>query len=121
MGAISDRYVALALRMIQRYGRTLQATFTKSASTGYNPATLSYDSLSPSTFTAYVAPVDFKITEINETTIKSGNKQLYVALSSGVPEVGDDVTLGSIKYHILEVEAYETQSVVCAYRCVIGI
>ncbi len=121
MSARTDRLQALALRMIQRYGRSLPATFTKSNSTNYNPATLTYDGVAPSTFQAYVAPVDFKITEINETTIKTGEKQLYVAISSGTPEVGDDVTLGSIKYRILEVEAYETESVVCAYRCKIGI
>ncbi len=121
MSARTDRLQALALRSIQRNGRTLAATFTKSNSASYNTATLSYDSVAPSTFQAYVAPVDFKLHEIDNTTIRSGEKQLYVAISSGVPEVGDDVTLGSIKYRILEVEAYETESIVCAYRCRIGI
>lgn len=121
----SNKWTQLAIKMLQKFGRTDPVTFYRRAAGSYDPATLGYadDSLT-AVFTVDAAPVDYTLMQQKEYTIEDGNKLLYIpgVDTSGVaivPEIGDIVTLEK-DYQVKSVEKYETTSLDVAYRLEIG-
>ena len=125
MGVEADGWIAMAQEMIQEFARASAVTFTRTVHGNYDPSTLSHATDPETTYTAYAAPLDFKLMEIEEYTIQEGEKMLWVPGedTSNVaidPQVGDKVTLEK-DYRVLSVEAFETESVNCAFLLKIGV
>lgn len=121
MGAFADDMKALASEMLHpsNFGKVL-ATFTRKVNSGVGASTLELTSVgTPTTFQAYVAPLDFKMFEINQGTVLEGEKQLYVEVNSAGdrPAIDDEVSLDSKTYRVMTVIDYEVQNTVCAYLC----
>jgi hypothetical protein len=125
MGTAANGWISLASKMIAQNGRTSPITFTRQVVGSYNPDMLTSPEGTPSTYSVVGAPLDFKLREIDQVTVITGQKMLWVpgvdvsgtAIS---PQVGDTVDLG-IVYNVLEVTSFETESVNCAFLLKIGV
>jgi len=122
---MGNEWLDLAGELLAEYGRATSMTFTRAQYGEQDTDTLSRAVLTPLTYTCLGAPIDFNVREINNNTITTGQKMLYV---SGVdtadvainPQINDTVSL-DVVYRVLEVTSYETKSVNCAFLLKIGI
>lgn len=124
MGVAADGWISLASDMIRQNGRSSPVTFTRAVTGEYTPEALGRPEGTPTTYDCVAAPLDFKLKEIDQVTILSGEKMLWIPGKdvNGVavdPQVGDTVDLG-IEYRVLEVTSFETESVNCAFLLKIG-
>ncbi len=125
MGTEATAWIAMAQEMIAEFGRTTAVTFTRTTKSDYAPATLTHATSTPTTYIAEAAPLDFSLFEKDKYTVQEGEKMLWVpgedtsnvAIS---PQVGDIAAL-EVDYRVLEVTAFETESVNCAFLLKIGI
>lgn len=125
MGVEADGWIELAQELIAANGRENATVFTRSTTSGYDPNTLSHAGSIETTYTAYAAPVDFTIFQMDKYTINKGEKMLWVPGEDTsdvaiLPLVGDTVALEK-EYRVLEVTSYETESVNCAFLLKIGV
>jgi hypothetical protein len=125
MGAVAEGWIALASEMIRQDGRSSPVTFSRAVNGEYTPGVLGRAEGTPITYSCVAAPLDFKLKEIDQVTILSGQKMLWIPGEDvdGVavdPQVGDTVDLGTT-YRVLEVTSFETESVNCAYLLKIGV
>ena len=124
MRIAANGWISLASAMIKQNGRADPITFTRQVVNNYSPDTLTRTEGTPVTYSVVGAPLDFKLKEIDQITIITGQKMLWVpgVDTSGAaidPQVGDTVNLGVI-YRVLEVTSFETESVNCAFLLKIG-
>ena len=125
MGVEATGWIAMAQEMIAEFGRSSAVVFSRTNNSDYDPALLSHATSTPITYTAYAAPLDFTLLERDTTTVKTGEKMLWVPGEdindvAILPEVGDTVALER-DYRVLEVTSYETESVNCAFLLKIGV
>ncbi len=124
MGIAAEGWINLASQMIEQNGRSSPVTFSRQVVGDYDTNTLSRVDSTPTTYQCVAAPLDFKLKEIDQVTVITGQKMLWIP---GVdvngtavdPQVGDTVNLGII-YRVLEVTSFETESTSCAYLLKIG-
>lgn len=120
----SNRMKALGTSLITKFGE--EVTFTRAVNGNYIPSALGRVAGTATTYAVVACPVDFNLKEIDQVTILSGEKKLYVSRTDTsnneiTPQVGDTVNLNSIDYRVLEVLTYEAQGEDCAYLLKIGV
>ncbi len=125
MGIAADGWIELASSMITQNGRTDPVVFTRAVNGEYATNALTRTLGTAITYTVVAAPLDFKLREIDQVTVITGQKMLWIpgVDTSDVsisPQVGDTVDLGTV-YRVLEVTAFETESVNCAFLLKIGV
>ena len=125
MGAAADGWISMAEEMITQDGRSSPVVFSRLSPSNYETSTLGREQGAPVTYTCVAAPLDFKLKEIDQITVITGQKMMWIpgVDTSGnavSPQVGDTVDLGTV-YRVLEVESFETESVNCAFLLKIGV
>lgn len=129
MGSFSNNMARLASRMITKFGETQEITFTRSLKGQYSPLSLTHEGNDTLTYTTVAAPVEFKTSEIDGEIITRDMLKLFITGtlvaneddSDVTPLKGDQLTIVDINYKVIDVKAYRTQSVTCAYELTIGI
>jgi hypothetical protein len=118
----TDNIISSVDRLITKFGRAEDVTFTRKVYGTHNTSSLTATASTPLTFTIKAAPVDFTSYELVNTAVVGATKKLYISGSSAyVPFESDTVALGSVTYRILKVKSYEVNSVNCGYQLQIGV
>lgn len=119
MSALSDNLKATALRILTKYGEAV--TFTRTTYDAYSPTTLSKPVISTTAFTGYAAPVDYANSNVPDDTIKQKDVKVYVNAVSTVPQVGDQLTLSSTNYRVMEVLKHVVNGTTVLYELVLRV
>lgn len=108
MSAFSDRMAATALRLLTNYGEAV--SFSRVTEGTYSPSTATTGASSTTSYSGFAVPVDYDTTELIDSVIEQGDIKLYVNATSSVPEVGDQATLDSVAYRVMDVRKYTINS-----------
>lgn len=129
----AQKWIDLAIKMIKKYGQTVPMSLikTKDGGNDYDPQQLTRDNGGQDIYPFYGAPLDFNMEDIDNVTIISGQKMLWLpgTNSNGGaidPQVADQVLMidstgNNVYFRVLEVTTYETESTTCAYLLKIGV
>lgn len=120
--ALSDNALALALKLINKYGNTV--TIVQQLQGAYDPATSS-NSVTTQSMTIKGLPEEYAETirflgeKLGSTGVIEGDKKVTIAGASSnlkfVPAVGDKATVSGATYGIIGVAAVELNDVVPLY------
>ena len=102
MSAFSDNMVAVARRLLTKFGQTI--TFNRSVPGTLNPVTNTTAASSDSTYTGLSAPRDYTRFERDLESVQQDDIKLITEQTSVVPIIGDTFTLNSVSYAVLEVD-----------------
>ncbi len=107
---------ATASRLLTRYGETV--TVNAPDTGGYNPITGEPGDSEPgATYTGKGYPGRYQKSEINGTTIQSGDVRLILELLSQRPQVGWTVTVDADTYRIMDVNPIRKTGADVLYIC----
>lgn len=107
---------ATASRLLTRYGETV--TVNAPDTGGYNPITgAPGDSEPGASYTGKGYPGRYQKSEINGTTIQSGDVRLVLELIASRPQVGWSVTIDSETYRIMDVNPIRRTAEDVIYIC----
>ena len=113
MSDFSDSMVALAKRLLTKFGQSV--TFTRSTVGAFDPATSTVGAPSVSNYSGLVSPQDYTQTEKTLEHIQQGDIKLITEQTTTTPIVGDVVSVDSIDYRIMDVEKVVASGVTCIY------
>jgi hypothetical protein len=113
MGTFSTSLKNTALSLLTTYGQ--QVTFTRHVTSEYNVNTGSVDSVSTTTYTCYVHPSSYNLSEIDGQTIQLNDVALIV-YSTTEPLIQDEASIDNIIYKVLAVEKVKAQGEAIIYR-----
>ena len=115
MSAFSDSMAALALSLIQEFGEA--CTFARPVIGDYDPATGTANAGTETSFTGYCFPDEYKVNEIDGTSIERNDVKLLVHKITGVePEINDKVTFSSIEHRVMDIKKVSTNGVTVLFE-----
>lgn len=107
---------ATASRLLSRYGETVTVDAPETG--GYNPITGEPGDGEPgASYTGKGYPGRYQKSEINGTTIQSGDIRLVLELLEQRPQVGWYVTVDSVTYRIMDVSPIRRTAADVIYIC----
>lgn len=107
---------ATAKRLLTQFGETV--TVAAPATGGFNPITGAPESSTPgATYTGKAYPGRYQKSEINGTTIQSGDVRLILELIAARPQVGWYVTVDADTYRVMDVNPIRKTGEDVIYIC----
>lgn len=100
MASFYDNLKASASRLLQSYGQ--QVSFSRPTDSSFDPVTGVTTPGVPVTFSGYGAVFDYSDDELIDTLIERGDIRLVLE-AGNVPEINDEVTIGSTVYRVMNV------------------
>lgn len=101
MSALSQEMIVTAIDLLTEFGEL--ATF--SAVTGsYFDIEAQTNVSTTVSYTGFVAPGDYKASEIDGHFIQSGDVKILAGVMVGTPNVGDTVAFNNLEYRIMSVK-----------------
>ncbi len=128
MGAFSSSLLAVARRLLRKYGQNM--SFSRVVEGSFTPSTGAVAAGAAPSYYAYGAPMTLGSginivgqRELLNTTTMQGDFLVWLEVnnSSSVPLVGDVVTLSGTAYRIISVQQYMAQGSTLIYKLIVRI
>jgi hypothetical protein len=113
MGVFSDNLQTVANRLLTNYGQSI--SFVRWTTTEYNVATGAIDPVNSTAFSGVVHPASYRTDEIDGQIVQVNDIKAIVYCTTE-PLIGDEATVDSVKYRIMNVEKLNAQGEAIVYR-----
>jgi hypothetical protein len=100
MSELSDEFQALSLELITEFGQACD--FERPLGGSFDPTSGDVTNGSPLTWEGVCVPQNYKKTEINLTNIQEKDVRLLVNVTDYEPKQGDKVTVGGVRYRVID-------------------
>ena len=114
--SFASNMVSSARRLIRTYGQNV--TFSRVVEGSFIPTTGDIGASTSSTYNAYVAPMEYKASEIDNVSIMANDCLAWVEInaSESIPVVGDVVTISGQIFRVMNVQKITAQGTTIVYK-----